>query len=238
MSLSTALDQTYFKLHCHTCGCVTPHRDNSTTIQCEVCLYSNYAFSASPEYYTGWELAFFWQARYRSVVGYGVHYPLTAIAGPTNQVAITVGDKTWWTDPPAQKLAAGAPAVNFVNGTILLAEPIEGGMLVSPGNGLPNLADYNREAYRVTEGFATDYAALREENTIREQLLAMDELPCLRPLQDDLAKRISAELSAVAPGIAVNLNMGGCSYVFTRKEDGTINVSVKPSIDPNSIGTL
>jgi hypothetical protein len=138
MSLSTTLDQTYFKLHCNTCGCVTPHRDNSTTIQCEVCLYSNYAFSASPEYYTGWELAFFWQARYRAVVGYGMSYPVAVVAGPSyavagsaaaGAVAVTVGDKTYWIDPEPQRVQyAGIPATT---GTVILAEPIQGGMLVS-----------------------------------------------------------------------------------------------------------
>lgn len=130
MSLSTPLEQTYFKLHCNTCGCVTPHRDNSTTIQCEVCLYSNYAFSGSPEYYSGWELAFFWQARYRAVVGYGMSYPVAAVAAPSNKVTVTVGAVTHWIDPEPQRVQYAD--VPVTTGTVLLAEPIPEGVLVSP----------------------------------------------------------------------------------------------------------
>lgn len=127
--MPTPIEQTYRKLHCNTCGCTTPHRDNSTTMQCEVCLYSNYSFHASVDYYTGWELAMFWQQKYRSVVGYGRSFPVTAVAGPANQIAVTVGDKTWWTDPPAKKVQCPMPDANY---NIMLVEGIQGGVLASP----------------------------------------------------------------------------------------------------------
>lgn len=134
MAHSTPLEQTYLKIPCRSCGQVTPHVDNTTT-QCQVCFTANFHLSVKTEYYSGWELAAFWQQKYRSVLGYGVPVQpvvVTAVAGPSNQFPVTVGGVTHWLDPEPQRVQyAGVPVTT---GTVMLAEAIEGGVLVSSEN--------------------------------------------------------------------------------------------------------
>lgn len=81
------LERSFYKVYCGCCQETTPHCDNTTTLQCCVCLASSSLTTAIPSFYNGWDLAEFWQNKYlqlRSTIGIpagpGIVFPQNAVA--------------------------------------------------------------------------------------------------------------------------------------------------------------